>query len=86
MADAIPVHSTPKKSPHVKPVNASPELDESTGKVVDGNYVAAVRENLGAAGDFASGNEPTPEGADPRGTPIFHPADPTRIVAYRKDN
>jgi hypothetical protein len=42
MADAIPVHSKPKKEVAVQ---ASPSVDPDTGKVTEGNYAAKPREN-----------------------------------------
>jgi hypothetical protein len=45
MADAIPVHSEPKKK--TVAVQASPAIDENspTGAVIQGNYAAKPREN-----------------------------------------
>lgn len=54
MADAIPVHSAPKPVKVQKPVQASPTIDPESGVVTEGDYVAKVREGVGAPADFES--------------------------------
>lgn len=76
MANAIPVHSEPKRKPAVK---ASPEYSEEQGKVVDGDYAAAAREGLGNPADFAE----TPVVGD--GVPILHPVT-GQVMGWRKDH
>lgn len=66
MADAIPVHSTPRK---VK-VQASPSVDPETGKVIEGDYVAATRENLGDPADFTGEVKTKRELRLPNGTVV----------------
>jgi hypothetical protein len=80
MADAIPVHSEPKKQPNVKPIKASPELVETpAGTVVEhGNYAAKLRDGLGVPGDFAQ------DDANDLGTPLLNPRG--EIIGYRKDH
>jgi hypothetical protein len=70
MADAIPVHSKPKKEVAVQ---ASPSLDPESGKVIEGNYAAKPRENT------VSDIEPR----DPRVTEVVQP---NGNVAIRTDH
>jgi len=50
MADAIPVHSEPKKGKKVVNVQPSPSLDGESGVVMQGDYAAKEREGTEGAG------------------------------------
>lgn len=47
MADAIPVHSEPKRKPAVKPAPV-----DNNGVPMPGDYIAQVRDGLGSPSDF----------------------------------
>lgn len=49
MADAIPVHSEPKRKPAVKP---APIQTDNNGIELPGEYVGQVRDGLGRPEDF----------------------------------